>query len=226
VLKVDLHLHTKYSLDSHTEIDDIIAACQAHGITCIAVTDHGQTEGAFEMAKKAPFKVIIGEEVLTPAGEIIGLFLKETIKSPCQPEEAVEEIKRQGGVVVIPHPFDSMRITAMKIDVTNRLVENSDVDAIEVLNGRMIYNKDNKRALKYAEKHDLLKTAGSDAHRADEIGNAYVEMEDFDGPQEFLQALKGAKIVNKRSSLFGVRTGALWERAANLKDAKKTRHDK
>ncbi|MCL2475178.1 MAG: PHP domain-containing protein [Chloroflexi bacterium] len=226
MLKVDLHLHTKYSLDSHAQTDDIIAACLAHGITCLAVTDHGQTEGAFEIAARAPFKVIIGEEILTPYGEIIGLFLKEKIQSPCGPEEAVAEIKKQGGLVIIPHPFDSVRATALDNNILNRLVNFGCIDAIEVLNGRIIYNKDIKRALKYAEGHSLLKTAGSDSHRIDEIGNAYLETEDFDGPQEFLQALKTAKIVNKRSSFLGIRTGALWERAANRKNAKKTRYIK
>ena len=224
MLKADLHLHTKYSCDSYAEPEDIVKTCQKHGINCLAVTDHGQIAGALAVAKIAPFKVIIGEEVLTPDGEIIGLFLQQKIPSPCSALEAVAEIKKQGGLVVIPHPFDGMRKTALKKDILKKLVDSNLVDAIEIVNGRVIYVKHNHVAQQYAEKYNLFKTAGSDAHRIDEIGNTFVELPDFETPQQFLQSLNQATIVNKRRNFANIRFGALWERAANRKEAKKTRY--
>ena len=190
----------------------------------MAVTDHGEIDGALEIAKIAPFKVIIGEEVLTPYGEIIGLFIKEKIASPCSPEEAISKIKKQGGIVVIPHPFDTLRSTALKPEILEKLIKEEVVNALEGINGRVIYASHNKAAQKHAREHQLLITAGSDSHRVDEIGNVFLEMPEFETPCEFLASLKEAGIVDRRSAVFGVRFRALWERAANRKEAKKSHY--
>jgi len=223
MLKADLHLHTCFSCDSHTAPLDIVERCLEEGINCLAVTDHGQIEGALAVAELAPFKVIVGEEVLTPQGEIIGLFLSKKIPSPCSPWEAVKEIKRQGGLVIIPHPFDSLRSTALKESALNELVREAVVDAIEVLNGRVILAKHNKAAAKFAQQNSLPATAGSDSHRLDEIGKVYLQMPDYQTPQEFLQSLSQAQIIDRRGRYFGIRAGALWERATNRKEARKSR---
>ena len=208
MLKADFHLHTKYSInkDCDTSLEEIIARCQKMGINCIAVTDHGTAEGALEMQKMAPFKVIVGEEILTPNGEIMGLFLNETIPSGISVEEAVSAIKAQGGLVCLPHPFDPLRGLRMDRNSLAKLAEQSDI--IEVFNARGPFagpvNKANALALKY----NLPGSAGSDAHYAFEIGHTYVEIPEFNGKDDFLQALRNSAIHKQRASIMVyLRTG-------------------
>ena len=95
MLKADLHIHTCYSPDSNNSLDDIIKQCLKIGINCLAVCDHGTTEGALKLQEIAPFKIIVAEEILTPHGEIMGMFLKETIPSGITPQEAIKRIREQ-----------------------------------------------------------------------------------------------------------------------------------
>jgi predicted metal-dependent phosphoesterase TrpH len=200
LLKADLHIHTKYSMDCQTPLDKIISRCQELGINCIAIADHGTAEGALEMQKIAPFKVIVAEEILTTHGEIMGMFLKETIPSGITPQEAVKRIRAQGGLVNIPHPFETMRGSALKTEVLEAIA--GDIDLIEVLNSRSPLPANSNRARDFALKHGLPGGAGSDAHTVFEIGNAYVEMPDFNTKEEFLQAVAAGKIYGKRSGVF------------------------
>ncbi len=200
MLKADLHIHTKYSMDCQTPLDKIISRCQELGINCIAIADHGTAEGALEMQKIAPFKVIVAEEILTTHGEIMGMFLKETIPSGITPQEAVKRIRAQGGLVNIPHPFETMRGSALKTEVLEAIA--GDIDLIEVLNSRSPLPANSNRARDFALKHGLPGGAGSDAHTVFEIGNAYVEMPDFNTKEEFLQAVAAGKIYGKRSGVF------------------------
>ena len=96
MLKADFHIHTRYSVDCHNELDEIVLRCQELGINCIAIADHDATEGAFKLKEMAPFKVIIAEEILTPSGEVMGLFLKEHIASGLSIERAIQGQARPG----------------------------------------------------------------------------------------------------------------------------------
>jgi predicted metal-dependent phosphoesterase TrpH len=198
VLKADFHIHTKYSMDCHNDLEEISQRCQQLGLNCINVCDHDATEGAFKLKQTAPFKVIIGEEVLTPAGEVMGMFLKERIASGLSVERAIDAIRAQGGLVCIPHPFDTLRGLRLTPAEFERIIPN--VDIIEVFNARCRFESFNKRAREFAEKHRLPGSAGSDAHSIAEIGNVIVEMPDFSTPEDFLKSLKLAKISGKRSS--------------------------
>ena len=208
MLKADFHIHSKYSVnkDCKMSLEEIIARCQKMGINCIAVTDLGTAEGAIEMQKIAPFKVIVGEEILTPDGEIIGLFLKQTIPSGISVEEAVAKIKAQGGLVSIPHPFDPLR--GLRLNKDNMAKLAAQLDMIEVFNARGPFTGPVAKAKALALKYDLPGTAGSDSHYPFEIGHTYVEMPEFNGKEEFLQALRGATIHKQRASLLVyLRTG-------------------
>ena len=109
MLKADLHIHTEYSFDTAMSLESIIARCQKRGVNCIAVADHGPIAGGLRMKEMAPFRVIVAEEVLTPIGEVMGLFLTEEVPSHISLREAVARIKAQGGLVCLPHPLDYLR---------------------------------------------------------------------------------------------------------------------
>ncbi len=200
MLKADLHIHTRYSMDCQTPLDKIISRCKELGVNCIAIADHGTAEGGLEMQKIAPFKVIVAEEILTTEGEIMGMFLKETIPSGITPQEAVKRIREQGGLVNIPHPFETIRGSALKDRVIDEIAK--DIDLMEVLNSRSPFPANSNKARDFAVQHGIPGSAGSDAHTINEIGNAYVEIPDFNGKDEFLKALAQGKIHGKRSGIF------------------------
>ncbi len=200
MLKADLHIHTRYSMDCQTPLDKIIERCKQLGINCIAIADHGTAEGGLEMQKIAPFKVIVAEEILTTHGEIMGMFLKETIPSGITPQEAVKRIREQEGLVNIPHPFETIRGSALKDKIIDEIA--ADIDLMEVLNSRSPFPANTNKAKAFAESHHIPGGAGSDAHSIFEIGNAYIEIPDFNTKEEFLKSVAQGKIHGKRSGMF------------------------
>ena len=211
MLKADLHTHTYFSPDSLTSPEKYVQACVNRRINCVAVTDHNAIGGALAVEKLASFKVIIGEEVESSEGEIIGLFLQEEVPAGLSPEETVRRIKEQGGLVCIPHPFDRFRGTRLAEAALMRILPQ--VDIIEALNARTTRRRDNEQAARFAQEYDLAMSAGSDAHSPRELGRACVEMPDFEGPREFLQALGEGRIVGRLSSPLV----HLWSRWAWLR---------
>lgn len=209
MLKADLHIHTQYSMDCSTPLDKIISRCQQLGINCIAIADHGTAEGALKMQKIAPFRVIVAEEILSTQGEIMGMFLKETIPSGLTPGETVKRIKAQGGLINIPHPFETIRGSALKDWCIDEIA--GDIDLMEVLNSRSPFPANTEKAKAFAAKHKIPGSAGSDAHSVHEIGNACVEMPEFSTPEEFLKSLAKGRIYGKRSSVF-VHVFSTWAR--------------
>lgn len=199
-------------MDCNMSLAKIIERCQEVGVNCIALCDHGTAEGALKLREMAPFKVIVAEEVLTPCGEIMGLFLEETIPSGLSVEETIARIRVQNGLVCIPHPFDSFRHSALGSQAVEEIAEK--VDICEVLNARGILKRDAKKAEAFATKHGLIRSAGSDAHTPREIGNAYVEMPEFKGRNDFLEALKKGKIAGHYSSPL-IHFASLWNRITN-----------
>ena len=193
-VRVDLHSHTMWSGDSTTTPDELESAVVESGLDVVCITDHNAIAGAQQLSGRLPCRVVVGEELRTHAGEIIGLFLTERIPFGVAPAEAARLIRAQGGVVYVPHPFDPMRrnITQAALD---DLVAHGLVDAIEVVNAKTSLSSLNRRAADYAAMHGLLSGAGSDAHVPLALGAAYVEMPDFDGPDDFLTKLPAARMV-------------------------------
>ena len=209
MLKADLHVHTKYSMDSSMSLEKIVSRCLEIGINCIAVCDHGTAEGALRMREIAPFPVIIAEEILTPHGEIMGMFLKQTIPSRLPVNEVISQIRAQGGLVCIPHPFDIIRPSGLRRNIIEEIAEQ--IDIIEVLNARTILPRNSAKVLAFARKYGIAQSAGSDAHTPSEIGNAYVEMPEFNGRDDFIQALEKGKISGHRTSPF-IHFATTWAR--------------
>lgn len=219
-MKVELHCHTLVSKDSLMQYDAIIRRVAQRGLGALAITDHNRINGAFELAKRAPFPVIIGEEIRTSEGEIIGYFLKDLIPRGLSPEETIKRIRAQGGLVNIPHPFDSLRKSVITRDALMRVA--GDVDMIEVLNARVLRKEENGHAEAFARNIHKFPVAGSDAHIPYEIGAAWVEMEPFGDAQSFLKNLAASSwhgtVGPAWTHLFS--TGAKWrKRLTGSRDA-------
>lgn len=194
VVRVDMHVHSMWSGDSTTTPDELHQMVVATDLDVVCVTDHHAIAGAIQLADVLPCRVVIGEEVATHSGEIIGLFLSERVPQGLTARDTAVRIRDQGGVVYIPHPFDPMRRN-LATPVLDELVAGGLVDAIEVLNAKTSLTSLNDRAASYATDHGLLAGAGSDCHVPEALGAAYVEMPDFGGPGEFLIALKSGKPI-------------------------------
>lgn len=197
MLKADLHIHTQYSMDCDMPLEKIVSRCLALGINCVAIADHGTTEGALKMAKIAPFPVIVAEEMLTQQGEIMGMFLRKTIPSGLPVKETLRCIKEQGALVCAQHPFD----TVLRHGLGSKLLEElaGEIDIVEVLNARSPLPQSSKKALHFAGRHSLPGSAGSDAHSLGEIGNAYIKMPEFTDPADFLKALARGQVIGHLS---------------------------
>jgi predicted metal-dependent phosphoesterase TrpH len=194
LLRIDLHTHTYYSRDAITSPQRFVEVCQRKGITCVAVTDHDTMRGALAVQEMAPFRVIVGEEICSREGEIIGLFLKEEIPPGLSARETVERIRAQSGLVSLPHPLDRFR-GGVGAEGLAELAQ--EVDIIEVMNARTTSKKDNDRAAQAAEENGLVGVAVTDAHSPWEMGKAYVEAPAFGGPEEFLEALRWGTLVGR-----------------------------
>jgi predicted metal-dependent phosphoesterase TrpH len=195
-VRVDMHSHTMWSGDATTTPDELREAITESGIDVLCITDHGTINGAVELAASLGCRVVVGEEVRTSAGEIIGLFLSERLPFGMKPDEAVRLIRDQGGVVYVPHPFDPVR-HCMSEAALESLAASGGLDAVEVLNAKVSLAHLNRRAAEFAHTHGLAAGAGSDAHVASAVGAAYVEMPDFDhaSPASFLQSLRQGRVV-------------------------------
>ncbi|MCJ7655974.1 MAG: PHP domain-containing protein [Dehalococcoidia bacterium] len=197
MIKADLHIHTAYSMDCTMPLEQIISRCLEVGINCLAVADHNAIEGAIKLKEMSPFPIIVSEEILTLDGEVIGMFLSQEIPSKLPIKETVAQIKAQGGLVCIPHPCDRLRFSVFRNQVFEDIMPA--VDIIEVFNARSLVPGSSARAWELARKYGKLASAGSDAHTPSEIGNACVEMPEFNGKDEFLASLAEGKISGNKS---------------------------
>ena len=221
-------MHTDHSHDCATPVEVLLATAREQGLGAIAVTDHNEVSGALEARAQAnrsdphpPVKVIVGEEVKTAGeGEVIGLFIEERIPRGMTLAETVAEIKRQGGVVYVPHPFDRMHAVP---DYEHLLPVLDEVDAIEVFNPRVAIGAFNEEAARFAAKYRIPAGAGSDSHVAQGLGSVRVRMRDFEGPQEFLQSLRDAEIVTRPTSLLYVQALKFLETRATPASARRAR---
>jgi predicted metal-dependent phosphoesterase TrpH/glycosyltransferase involved in cell wall biosynthesis len=202
-IHVDLHMHTDHSHDCATPVDVLLDSAKAAGLGAIAVTDHNEISGALEAAERANgIKVIVAEEVKTAdQGEVIGLFIEEKIERGMSLEETIAEIRRQGGLVYVPHPFDRMHAVP---DYEHMLDIVEQIDAIEVFNPRVAISSFNEEAARFAAKYRIVAGAGSDSHVAQGLGSVKIKMRDFDGPEEFLESLREADIIRRKQSLLYV----------------------
>lgn len=205
-----MHTHTEYSGDSRTKLERYAAAATRAGIDVACVTDHDTIEGALRLRELAQgFRVVVGEEIGSADGELIGLFLERPVPRGLSVEATIARVHDQGGIVYVPHPFSRNRRRHIRRAALERVVKS--IDALEVFNAREALGRDNRRALEFALAQGIAAGAGSDAHRAPELGRAYVELQhDFATAAEFLEALRGARVAGRLSGM-GVHVGTRYD---------------
>jgi predicted metal-dependent phosphoesterase TrpH len=228
VLTVELHTHSELSYDGRDPVELLLEQAEAVGLDALAVTDHDEIEASLRAARLAPDYGLVGipgVEITTSAGHVLGLGIEELIPAGLSFGETLDRIHRQGGVAVVPHPFQKSR-SGVAANVPR--TELARADAIEVYNSRLLTGRGNRRARAFAEAHGLPMTAGSDAHIGEMVGQAVTKI-DADGRNagaildaiaagrtvtdgkrtpwhiSFRQAAGGAKrrVVNRIVALFG-----------------------
>jgi len=187
-LSIEFHCHTIYSIDSLTRPEDLVATCRRKGIDRVVVTDHNTIAGARAAYELDPELVILGEEIMTTRGEILAAFVSEEIPSKLTPQETIRRLKDQGAFISVSHPFDRWRSGSWReSDLLEILPQ---VDAIEVYNSRCMLPKFNWQARRFAEKHNVAGTVGSDAHAAFELGQSLMILETFHNPDELRNIIR------------------------------------
>jgi hypothetical protein len=202
-MKIDLHAHTQYSWDCATLITKIPERLIDQKIIFQAITDHNSMEGALALRdlveRSYPqVHIIVGEEVMTSEGEIIGLFLEKHIQPGLSAQETIEEIRKQDGLVLLPHGFDPMKAFRLRASVREELSDQLDI--IETFNARVNADRWNRAAFQFAHSHGLAMSAGSDAHTLRDLGTAWVEVPylNIRTPQDLLLALQNGVPVGRR----------------------------
>jgi predicted metal-dependent phosphoesterase TrpH len=200
-IRADLHNHTYYSRDSILSPVRLLQRAREQRLDVIAVTDHNTTRGGMAVrdlaARRDPdIRVIVGEEVRAKEGEVLGLFLSEDVPRGLSASETIDRIHVQGGLAGAPHPYDPFRSS-----LGDHLFHlRNKIDFIEGLNARVIRAGHNDNARQFAEQHDIPMTAASDAHSQREIGRCFVEMPNYETPQQFLQSLRAGHLIGRLSS--------------------------
>jgi len=222
-MKIDLHCHSEASADCSTPLVLFPARCRERAVWIQAITDHNEIWGAQklqelveeEKIKKAgfPLTIIVGEEVSTIHGEIIGLFLKERIPAGMSPKETVLAIKEQGGLAVLPHGFDPLKRWRLQPDALETVADQ--IDVVETFNARISQLRWNQAAVDWAKLQNVPMSAGSDAHTLADIGSAWVEVpvQSIQNPQDLLGALKSGIPVGEWTHPVIAFAYKLWDRS-------------
>ena len=200
MIRVELHCHTYHSIDSLMLPEQILKTIDQKGIDRIAITDHNSIEGALELASLAPDRIIVGEEVKTTEGELIAYFIKESVPKNLSSMEAIKALRAQKAFISVPHPFDQERSNHWEEEHLEEIVHL--IDAIEVFNSRTLTREPNRMAKAFAARHNLLETAGSDAHTTGEIGRTTIMCPKFEDAESMRQAIAQGEIHAKRSRLW------------------------
>lgn len=207
-LRLDLHNHTRYSLDGLMSPAELLAAAKAQGIDYVAVTDHNTVDGALQAAALAESdsslpRVIPGIEVSTADGEVIGLFVREGVPPGLPVGETVARIREQGGLVYLPHPYDKFRRGS--ISKEQRTWAAGSADLVEVVNGRSLSRFAGDKAVRLARRVGKPGGAGSDAHRPAEVGQAYVVVNGRPTRDDLVELVASGSVVHR----LGLREYAL-----------------
>ena len=205
MLSVELHAHSELSYDGRDPVELLLEQAEAVGLDALAVTDHDEIEASLEAAAKAQEYGLIGipgMEVSSAAGHVLALGVEELVPAGLDFDETLEHIRELGGIAVVPHPFQKSRHGVAPHVTAEQLAS---ADAIEVYNSRLFTGRSNRQAEAFAEEYDVPKTAGSDAHIAEMIGQATTEVDAYHPSAEgVLDAVREGRttVVGKRTPWF------------------------
>jgi predicted metal-dependent phosphoesterase TrpH len=228
---VDFHIHTRFSRDSLLTEERFLRVAVERGLTHVAVTNHNNVEGAMAVRDKARqlglddrITVILGEEVSTADGEVVGLFLEKTIPKGLSANETADEIHRQGGLVSIPHPFDPFRGSHIREGPLRNLAETGKIDAIEVFNCRVTFQRHNVEAAEFAARHGIPGIAASDSHSSFEVAMAFNALPAFTTAAELKAGLTDNDWHASRSSVWihATTRWAVWKNMFDTWRGKRT----
>lgn len=196
--RVELHCHSCFSPDSLVRLKDLLSTCRQKGIDRVAITDHGTMAGALLAKELDPEMVILGEEIETTQGELLGYFMTEEIPQGLPPQEVVARLRSQGAFISVAHPFDPNRGSHWQPGQLEALLP--DLDGIEVFNARCVREAYNEKARLFAERNHKAGLAGSDAHSLKELGKATLILPPFDSAASLRSALPEARVEGSLSS--------------------------
>jgi predicted metal-dependent phosphoesterase TrpH len=221
----DFHVHTRFSRDSILTEERLIERAIERGMTHLAVTNHNNVEGAIAVRDKAAelgltdkLTIILGEEVSTADGEVVGVFLTKTIPRGLSANETADEIHRQGGLVSIPHPFDPFRNAHIRPGPLRNLAESRKIDMLEVFNCRVTFQRHNIEAAEFAARYGIPGIAASDTHSSFEVAMAFNALPAFDSADELRAGLAENEWHASRSSVF-IHLTTRWAVWRNMFDA-------
>ena len=221
----DFHIHTRFSRDSILSEPTFIEKAIERGLTHVAVTNHNNVEGAIAVRDKVAelgltdqLTVILGEEVSTADGEVVGIFLTRTIPRGLSANETADEIHRQGGLVSIPHPFDPFRASHIKEGPLRNLAEVGKIDMVEVFNCRVSLPVHNSQAAEFARHYGIPGIAASDSHSGFEVAMAFNALPPFETAAELKAALPANEWHASRSSVF-IHATTRWAVWKNMFDS-------
>ena len=210
-----MHTHCEASKDSRTPVVVQAARIRQSGLDVVCATDHDTIAGALRLRELADgYRIVVGEEISSADGDLIGLFLESAIPAGLSGEETIARIHDQGGIVSVPHPFSRNRRHRIRRAALERLAPL--IDCIETFNAREAFAQDNQRAAEFAERHGIAAGLGSDAHTPWEIGRVHLEMDDFTDAAGFLTALRGPTIAHGSLAGVGVHLRTRYDRLAKL----------
>lgn len=197
MFKVDLHTHSVASPDGSITASQYHRVLKSKLLDAIAITDHNRIDFAVDMHRKMGERIIVGEEIMTSAGEIIGLYLQTVIEPGLTPLETMKRIKEQNGIVYIPHPFETVR----KGLTSGVLEELSDhIDVMEVCNGRAFFQNRSEQAAIWARLNNRPGAASSDAHGHAGLGDTYTSVPALPSRETLLDLLnKGVPMTSRPS---------------------------
>ncbi|WP_276272151.1 PHP domain-containing protein [Haloarcula litorea] len=202
MLSVELHAHSSLSHDGRDPVELLLEQASAVGLDALAVTDHDELDASLEAADLAPEYGLIGipgMEVSSAAGHVIGLGIQEVVPAGLSFRETLDRIRDQGGIAVVPHPFQESRHGVLAEISKDTL---SEADAIEVYNSRLLTGRSNRQAERFARRRRLPMTAGSDAHIAEMVGQAVTEV---DADERSVDGILDA-VADGRTTVVGKRT--------------------
>lgn len=199
--KIDLHTHSVASKDGGISQEQYEKILAEGTLNVVAITDHNRIDFALQLNRRFGDKVIVGEEIMSSNGEIIGLYLKQHVPAGLSPKDTMEKIKDQGGFVYIPHPFETIRHGMHPGDMEELL---DFIDIVEVCNGRAFFQNLSEQTVVWAKLNRKIGAASSDAHGVKGVGRTYTSIKNFPTKENFLEELAHGVTITGRPTAISL----------------------